>query len=156
MLPPIYKLASIAAPPKSAAAPTIPVFIGIAAPPELELDLAVAVTVIRAVAVISPAGTVVIGAGMPEVYGTLVAELAPEKATVALVSVTFAEALALEGFRTLERLVLARFSSCSRESNKETYPSITCMTPFAIRTSGLTTLAELTNTVPFATVMVKF
>ena len=43
-----------------------------------------------------------------------------------------------------------------KKSEGETYPSITWTTPLATRTLGVITFAELTNTVPFSTVIVKF
>lgn len=119
----------MAAPPNKAAAPTAPVFIGMpAAPDELLEDARVVVA--------EPAAAILdVGAVTPEVKGTSVPELAPENAGVAEVCAGFAVAIVLLGFRTA---------------------SITWTTPLLISTSGLMTLALLTNTVPLMTLIVRF
>ena len=87
-----------AAPPKRAATPTAPVFMGMAIPLMLELApapeaLALAVAVGLAIAED--------GVGMPLVNGTLEALLAPEKAGICVLADTFGVASGFRGFSTL-------------------------------------------------------
>jgi hypothetical protein len=91
-----------AAPPKRAATPTAPVFMGMAIPLLLELlpaPEAVAPLALLAVAV----GFTIAedGVGMPLVNGTLEALLAPEKAGVCVLADTFGVASGFKGFSTL-------------------------------------------------------
>lgn len=125
---------TIAAPPKRAPRPIIPVCIG-AAPAVLEevasgLRVGVEVTVVEA-------------GGTPDVNGTSVALLAPGKAGVVVVAPAVGGAAeVLLGLRTLrdgQRMFRDR-----KLRGEVTYLSITWTTPPAIRTSGTTTRAELT------------
>jgi hypothetical protein len=97
-----YMFIITAAPPKRAATPTAPVFMGIAIPLLLELvpaPEALAPPVPLAVAV----GLAIAedGVGIPLVNGTLEALLAPEKAGFCVLADTFGLASGFRGFRTL-------------------------------------------------------
>jgi hypothetical protein len=133
----IYMFIITAAPPKSAAAPIAPVFIGIAIP-ELELDDPdpdpedPAAALVAALFAAPPPEVLIadVGVGTPEVNGALLAELAPEKAGDPLVELV--DAVLLAGLRTL---------------------SITWITPLATSTFGTVTAALFTKTVPLAMVI---
>ena len=88
-----------AAPPKRAATPTAPVFMGMAIPLVLELVAAPEAPAPLAVAV----GLAIAedGVGMPLVNGTLEALLAPEKAGFCVLADTFGVASGFRGFSTL-------------------------------------------------------
>ena len=104
----------------------------------------------------------------PEVNGAVETDEAPAKATAVVAAVGFAVAVVLEGLRTLLGKVLAirwvglvsivladeGVWKLSR-GGEETYASITCITPLATSTFGVTTLALLTKMVPLEIVMVR-
>lgn len=97
----------MATPPKRAAAPTAPVFTAAAPPFDLLEDAACVVA--------DPAAaTLVVGVAIPEVKGTSLTELAPEKAGTAVVAVVFAEAMVLLGFNTLSRVLVGGIGSSVR------------------------------------------
>ena len=121
---------------------------GIAAPEVLD-EAAAAVEVATA----APPPREVVGVGIPEVKGTEAAEVAPAKATV-VVEALGPRVVAL-GLRTLGGCKWRAFGTVWGEGfDKGTYASMTCTTPFATSTSGVTTLALLTKTEPFKIVMV--
>ena len=112
-----------------AAAPTAPVLIGAQAPAVLLLA-AMAAEAEEAPAA-APPPSMEVGVGMPEVKGMVETELAPAKATIVVVGLAV-KVVAL-GLRTA---------------------SMTWTTPLATRTSGMTTIALSTKTLPFMMVMV--
>lgn len=103
----------------------------------------------------TPPPMVPVGLGTPAVKGTL-PEVAPPNCTVPFSSFSpeGGAAVALAGLRTLA--AMSKLSSYSlflfleREGGGErgTHLSMTCTTPFAIRTSVSKTLAPLTKTFP--------
>jgi hypothetical protein len=97
-----YKFIITAAPPKRAATPTAPVFMGMAIPLVLEL--------VPAPEALAPPAPLLVavgfaiaedGVGMPLVNGTLEALLAPEKAGFCVLADTFGVASGFRGFSTL-------------------------------------------------------
>ena len=124
------------APANNAATPIAPVRIGAKAP---AVEAAVALALPDDPAVPEPEGEPAVGVAvapdvMPDVNGTSVADEAPEKAAVWVEAVGTGVAAVALGLRTW---------------------SITWTTPLATRTSGIRTLALLTNTVPLSMVMVR-
>ena len=131
-----------AAPPKRAATPTAPVFMGMAIPLLLELVPAPEALAPLAVAVALAAAED--GVGMPLVNGTLEALLAPEKAGICVLADTFGVASGFRGFSTLG---LISEVPCIEGTGKWlAYLSITWTTPSLISTLGITTFALLTKT----------
>jgi hypothetical protein len=102
------------------------------AKPELDLDVGARVL------------TIVVLCVTPDVKGVPDADVAPGKAGDVVPGLGWAEVLF--GFSTLLESV---FSLSAVPWWKVTHPSITCTTPLATSTSGVTTLALFTYTVPF-------
>ena len=99
----IYMFIITAAPPKRAATPTAPVFMGIAIP--LVLELVPALEEPAPAAPVAEAfgfATAEDGVGMPLVNGTAEAMLAPEKAGICVLAVTLGMAVESIGLRTLD------------------------------------------------------
>jgi hypothetical protein len=96
----IYMFIITAAPPKRAATPTAPVFMGIAIP--LMLELAPALDAPAPVAEAAALVTATDGVGMPLVNGTAEALLAPEKAGICVLAVILGMADGFFGLSTLE------------------------------------------------------
>jgi len=94
-----YMFIITAAPPKRAATPTAPVFMGMAIPLLVELEPAPEAPAPLAVAV--ELAIAKDGVGMPLVNGTLEALLAPEKAGFCVLADTFGVASGFRGFSTL-------------------------------------------------------
>lgn len=98
-----------ATPPNSAAAPTAAVFKGAAAAFELvvpapAVELApppTAIEVVPAAAILDD------GVAIPDVKGTMVAELAPENATLSVEAVASGMAAVLFGFKTLATIIIS-------------------------------------------------
>jgi hypothetical protein len=99
----IYIFIITAAPPKRAATPTAPVFMGIAIPLVLELDAAPdAPAPLALLAPLLGAAIAEDGVGMPLVNGTAEALLAPEKAGICVLAVTLGVAVESAGLSTLQ------------------------------------------------------
>jgi hypothetical protein len=102
----IYMFKIIAAPPKRAAAPTAPVFMGAAKALVLEL-----VAAPEAVAALGALAIAEEGVGIPLVNGTADTELAPEKTGACVLAVRFGVAVVSKGLSTLD--------ACQRNSSGE-------------------------------------
>lgn len=101
-----------AAPPKRAATPTAPVFMGIAIPLLLALAPVPEALAPPAPLPVAVAGAIAEdGAGMPLVNGTADASLAPEKAGACVLAVALGVALGFAGLSTLD--------SCQCNSGEE-------------------------------------